>query len=91
MYMAITPVYIKELCPKAVIGNFGVFTQLYVAVGLVIAYGIGLILVETNVGPDAFYHIMVSVIAVIQIFQSIMFLIDYVPESPNSLLAKGKI
>ena len=42
MYMAITPVYIKELCPKAVVGNFGVFTQLFVAVGLVVAYGIGL-------------------------------------------------
>jgi hypothetical protein len=89
--MAITPVYIKELCPKAVIGNFGVFTQLYVAVGLVIAYGIGLILQVSNAGPDTFYHVMVSVIGVIQIFQTIMLLIDYVPESPNSLIARDKI
>jgi hypothetical protein len=41
--MALVPVYINELAPKQIIGSFGVFTQLFVVVAVVVSYGIGLI------------------------------------------------
>jgi len=46
-YMAITPIYIDELAPKQIVGSFGVFTQLFVVVGIVISYSLQLILAST--------------------------------------------
>ena len=43
IYMAMVPIYIHEVAPKQIVGSYGVFTQLFVVVALVVAYGLGLI------------------------------------------------
>ena len=88
--MALVPVYINELAPKQIIGSFGVFTQLFVVVAVVISYGIGLVFETTGVDRAVFYHLMVSIIGFFVIFQSVMLIINFVPESPNSLIAKNR-
>ena len=78
------------MAPKQIVGSFGVFTQLFVVVALVVSYGIGLIFQATNVPDEVFYHLMVSINGFFVILQSILLLINYVPESPNSLISKNK-
>lgn len=48
-YMAIVPIYINELVPKQIVGSFGVFTQLFVVIAVVISFSIGLILTAADV------------------------------------------
>lgn len=88
--MTVVPLYINELAPIQIIGGVAVFTQLMAVMGIISSYGIGLILNGANIGPNAFYHIMVSLPAAIIIVQSILFLINFIPESPNSLILKNK-
>jgi MFS transporter, SP family, sugar:H+ symporter len=88
--MAIIPIYIYELAPKQVVGSYGVFTQLFVVVALVTSYGLGLILQALNASPFVFYRIMVSVNALLIIVQSILLLVGFIPESPNSLIRKNR-
>lgn len=89
-YMSIVPIYINELAPKQIVGSFGVFAQLFVVFGIIISYGIGLIMQKTNVSAFVFYRIMVSINAVLIVGQSILLLVGYVPESPNSLIKKNR-
>jgi MFS family permease len=89
--MAIVPIYINEIVPKQIVGSFGVFTQLFVVIALVVSYGIGLILNALDAAPFVFYRIMVGLNAITIIVQSILLIINYVPESPNSLIAKNRI
>lgn len=77
--MALVPIYINELAPKQIVGSFGVFAQLMVVVGVVFSYGIGLILKAADVGPYAFYHIMVSLNAITIIIQSILLIVNFIP------------
>lgn len=88
--MSIVPIYINELAPKQIVGSFGVFAQLFVVFGIIISYGIGLIMQKTNVSAFVFYRIMVSINAVLIVGQSILLLVGYVPESPNSLIKKNR-
>jgi hypothetical protein len=46
--MAIVPVYVNELSPKQIVGTFGVFAQLFVVVGVVFAYLLGIILTKSG-------------------------------------------
>lgn len=89
-YMALVPIYINELAPKQVVGSFGVFTQLFVVVALVVSYGIGLIFQATNVADYTFYRLMVGLNGITLLIQTVLLLSNYVPESPNSLIAKNK-
>lgn len=78
-YMALVPIYINELAPKQVVGSFGVFTQLFVVVALVVSYGIGLIFQATNVGDFVFYRLMVGLNAITLLIQTVLLLSNYVP------------
>lgn len=89
-YMSIIPIYIHELAPKEIVGSFGVFTQLFVVVGIIVSYGLGLILDAANANHFVFYRIMVAANAIMIVIQSVLLLIGYIPESPNSLLKKNK-
>ena len=89
-YMAITPIYIDELAPKQIVGSFGVFTQLFVVVGIVISYSIALILTSVNASPFVYYRVMLTTNAVTIIAQSILLLIGYIPESPCSLIKRNQ-
>lgn len=57
---------------------------------MIISFGVGLIMQKTNVQPVAFYHIMVSVNAILIVIQSLLLLVGYIPESPNSLIRRNK-
>ena len=89
-FISITPVYINEICPKQIVGVLGVFTQLAIVFGTIITYAIGLILTKVNVSPMTFCRVMQSYVAVLLVLQLILVFIDYVPESPNSLIRKNK-
>jgi hypothetical protein len=77
--MAIVPIYINELTPKQIVGSFGVFTQLLVVFALVISYALGLIFTAANIGPFAFFRLMVGLNAIFIILQSILLLVNCVP------------
>lgn len=78
-YMAITPIYIDELAPKQVVGSFGVFTQLFVVVGICTSYSLGLILTSIGADPFVYYRVMVTTNAITIIAQSILLLVNYIP------------
>lgn len=89
-FQSIGSIFINEIAPRQILGSFGVFAQLHVMTGFVVAYALGLILQKTEASPIVFYRVMTLANAVIIIVQSILFLLNFVPESPNSLLRKGK-
>lgn len=89
-YMAIIPIYIDELAPKEIVGSLGVFTQLFVVIGLVVSYGMGLILSKINADPFLYYRVMLSFNGITTIIQSVLMLVDYIPESPYSLIKDGQ-
>jgi MFS family permease len=37
-YMAIVPIYISDLSPRQIVGSFGVFTNLFVVVAIVLCF-----------------------------------------------------
>ena len=57
-FMAIVPIYIKELCPKQLLGSLGVLTQFYVVTAIVCCYALGLILNSTNVDGQVMWRVM---------------------------------
>jgi hypothetical protein len=59
-------------------------------IALVVSYGIGLIFQATNVPDYLFYRLMVGLNAITLALQTVLLLANYVPESPNSLIAKNK-
>jgi MFS family permease len=89
-YMAITPIYINELAPKDIVGSFGVFTQLSIITGIIVSYALGLLLSKINAAPFVFYRVMVTSNSVTIIMQSILLLVDYIPESPCSLIRQNQ-
>ena len=90
IYMAMVPIYIHELCPKEVLGSYGVFTQLFVIVALVFVFGMGLAFDSASLAAEDFYRLMVSMVGVFVIIQSVLLVLGFIPESPNSLLARGR-
>ena len=76
--------------PKQIAGSFGVFTQLFVAVGTVISYALGLMLTKTNADPFVHYRVIMLANSVLTISQLVMLITDYVPESPCSLIRRGR-
>lgn len=88
--MAIVPIYINELAPKDIVGSFGVFTQLFVVLALVVSYALGLILLAAEAGPFVFYRIMVGFNIITLLTQTICLFIGFIPESPNSLISKNR-
>jgi SP family facilitated glucose transporter-like MFS transporter 9 len=47
-YMAMVPIYINDLSPKEIVGSFGVFTNLFVVIGVVAAFLMAIILTSAN-------------------------------------------
>lgn len=77
--MSIIPVYINELCPKQIVGVFGVFTQIFVVLAQVTNYAIGVVLSDANVSSFAFFRIMVSYDSLLILIQSFLLIVDYIP------------
>lgn len=72
------------------VGSFGVFTQLFVVIALVVSYALGLILTAAEVGPFAFYRVMVGFNFLTLAIQTICLVAGVIPESPNSLILNKK-
>lgn len=78
-YMAIIPIYINEIAPKQVMASYGVFTQLFVVIGIIFSYGMGLIFNAVGLSAFLFYRLMVGIIAIFTIFQSVLLMSGYIP------------
>ena len=70
--MAIVPIYIHELTPNALLGVFGVFTQLYVIVAVVVSYTFGVIFYYTGVDGGFVWRFMFSFTGITCLIQSIL-------------------
>jgi hypothetical protein len=77
--MAITPIYINELAPVEIQGQFGAFTQLFVVIAQVVSYALGVIFADTNADSEIVWRFMFSFTEVTVIFQSIMLIFNFVP------------
>ena len=88
-YLAIIPIYINELSPKQIIGSIGGLTNIMIIIGIIFSYGIGLAM-KDNANNEAFYRIMVTMPAFFIIVQSLALILNFIPESPNSLIKKNK-
>jgi hypothetical protein len=42
-YLAIVPLYINDLCPSQIVGAFGVFTNLFIVIAMVLCFVIQVI------------------------------------------------
>ena len=90
MYLGIVPIYIHELSPHSVSGSLGAFTQLSHILGVVICYLIGMIFDLTDAsGMIFFWRFMFSFTSIFVILQTILFCVNFIPESPNSLIENG--
>lgn len=78
-YMSIVPIYINELAPRQIIGSFGVATQLFVLVGIVVSYGLSLILTAASASSFVFYRVMLLFNVLFIIAQTILILVNYIP------------
>ena len=66
------------------------FSQLFALLGMVFVFAVGLILNAADATPTTFFHTIVTVNCFFVLFQSILLLVNFIPESPNSLLARNK-
>ena len=89
-YLSMVPIYINEVCPKQIVGVLGVFTQLFIVLGTLVNYIIGLILTKADVGPSSFCRIMQTYMAIPIVIQLFFLFVNFIPESPNSLIKKNK-
>ena len=75
------------MCPHCVSGSFGAFTQLAHVLGVVICYLFGMIFYLANETTEIFVVVyQFEFTTVLVIIQSILFIVNFIPESPNSLL-----
>jgi hypothetical protein len=89
--MAIIPIYIKEIVPKEIAGKYGVTTSIFSVLGSAVTFALGLILNAANASPFVFYRVITLFDSLLIIFQSILLLASFIPESPASLIAKNKL
>ncbi len=90
LYMSIVPIYINELAPRQIIGSFGVATQLFVLVGVVVSYALSLILSAANADPFVFYRVILLFNVLFILVQTALLLVGFIPESPNSLIKANR-
>lgn len=91
--MALIPAYVREISPKEINkrGIFGIFGQLFVIIGFIVSFGFNTILLEAGVDQITRWRIVVSVNFFAILIIIIGIVTKLIPESPNSLIPKGKI
>lgn len=90
-FMAITPIYINELVPVDIQGSFGALTQLFVIIAIVLCYFFGVIFQVNHVDGQFIWRFLFSFTGITAIIQSVLLILDFIPESPVSLVEAGKI
>lgn len=108
MLMNFIPMYINELTPKEVGSRFGIYPQIAVVLGVLVAYVVAMIITNcfgfqflpTNVSveeisipgwqSEVFWRVMLIISVLPGLFQILMVLIGYIPESPVYLIEKNQ-
>ena len=104
IFMNFIPAYINELTPKELGCRFGVYPQISVVLGVLVAFTVGMIMTNAfnfqwlsptqfDISEDdaqIFVRIMLAIPLLPSIIQLIGVAIGYIPESPASLLLKNK-
>lgn len=93
LFLALIPAYVREISPKEINkrGIFGIFGQLFVIIGFMVSFGFNTILLEAGVDQIVRWRIVVSVNFFAILIIIIGIITKLIPESPNSLIPKGKI
>lgn len=93
LFLALIPAYVREISPKEINkrGIFGIFGQLFVIIGFMVSFGFNTILLEAGVDQIVRWRIVVSVNFFAILIIIIGIVTKMIPESPNSLIPKGKI
>ena len=92
LYLGLIPIYIHEICPHCVSGSLGAFTQLAHILGVTFCYFVGMIFYftegkEQGYSQDEFVvRFQLSITSVLILMQLVCMIIEYVPESPSSLI-----
>ena len=89
-YMALVPIYINEIAPKQILGSFGVFTQLLVVGSVLITYIVGMVFVLVDSTGEFMWRFMFAFNLIPVLTQLVLFFTGFIPESPISLMMKGK-
>jgi MFS transporter, SP family, xylose:H+ symportor len=84
----VTPMYIAEISPPRLRGRLVMVNQLNIVVGILISY-ISNYLIEASFGSDVAWRWMLGILAVPS--AAFFALIFSVPESPRSLVKRGRI
>ena len=85
-----TPLYINEVCPKQLVGVLGILTQLAAIFGCVVTYAVAVIMDHVGVDPNVFCRVQLSWGGVFNVILIICLLVNFIPESPKSLIRKNK-
>jgi MFS family permease len=90
-YMAFVPLYINEVTPYDLRGTEAMLSMIGIVLGVVLDYAFKVIFVKTNANYELFWRFIFTFTAVPCIIQVIAILTGFMPESPMSLIQKGKI
>ena len=88
--LAMTPLYINEVCPKQLVGVLGILTQLCMIFACVVNYAVALIMDSAGVDIEVFCRVQLSWGGVFNVVLVICLLVNFIPESPKSLIRKNK-
>lgn len=100
--MTLVPTYISEITPKELGSRFGVYPQISVVLGVLVAFTLGVIFTDSfqqeisNPPPLAewqiatFWRVMLAIPMLPSIIQLLFIIGGYIPESPHSLILKNR-
>ena len=102
--MNFIPSYINELVPKEFGSRFGIYPQIAVVLGVLVAYTTAMIItncfgyefLHSNYEPlidwqaQTFWRVMLGIPNLPGLIQLLLVVTGYIPESPTYLIKKGK-
>lgn len=101
LFMTLVPTYISELTPKELGSRFGVYPQVSVVLGVLVAFTMGVIFsdsygINKNTQQldhwqwETFWRVQLGIGLVPSVLQLFFIAIGYIPESPHSLIVKNR-
>lgn len=89
--MAIVPLYMNELVPMDLHGSEGVISQVLIVFGYVINYILKVAFTVSEVNLEFSWRFIFGLSGIPCLIQMILLIINYIPESPMSLVQNGKM
>lgn len=90
-YMAVTPLFINEITPLDLRGSKGVFSQIMIVVGIVIAYFFKVVFTVSHAHPEFYWRFVFAFSGLAPLVQFFLLIFNFIPESPMSLIEEGKM